>query len=594
MKRALAWFTGCLLVLQCSGLDLAWLLSWPTLGLVLVSSLKLLEARQPADHRLVALLQLLAVGLLAAQMPGLLASLLQLFTALFALAALLAQELGGALRWRRLLLRSGQLIAAALPLAAVLFLFLPRIGPLWITDVGSGQVATTGLSPELDPLGIAELVRRDAPAARVSFSGALPVEPYWRVLVHDRFDGRRWLRSAVAQSRPPFTPAVVSATTQWWSLEPARSRSGPWDGASLPASADLQIQPDGELMLWQPPSQPRTVRLQLSSEPLPWQQQPPTARDQQFPPRGQLSRLEALAAQWAALPRDVDRLAAAEAWFRSQPFRYSLAPGDLREAGLDGFLFDQQVGFCGHYASGFTALMRAAGVPARVVSGYQGGRSVQPLGGSPYLEIRQSDAHAWSEIWLAGEGWRQVDPTTWVGGGSVASREAVLGRNLGGPRRGWWRWLQWQWWGLDLAWTRWWLSFDQTAQTAWLNQLLGSNPNWIGWLVLAGGALAFALGLRVTRWRGVATPIQRTLRLLETLDVTPQPGESFAALCHRAAASHSELSVPLLAVAEAHQQLAHAPLSRRERQLQQRLWQQALRHLARSVSDFWSVRAARR
>ncbi|CAE06625.1 hypothetical protein [Parasynechococcus marenigrum] len=113
----------------------------------------------------------------------------------------------------------------------------------------------------------------------------------------------------------------------------------------------------------------------------------------------------------------------------------------------------------------------------------------------------------------------------------------MLGRNLGGPRRGWWRWLQWQWWGLDLAWNRWWLSFDQTAQTAWLNQLLGSNPNWIGWLVLAGGALAFALGLRVTRWRAVATPIQRTLRLLETLDVTPQPGESFAALCHRAAAS---------------------------------------------------------
>ena len=94
----------------------------------------------------------------------------------------------------------------SLPLAAVLFLFLPRIGPLWITDVGSGQVATTGLSPELDPLGIAELVRRDAPAARVSFSGALPVEPYWRVLVHDRFDGRRWLRSAVAQ------PATIHAS----------------------------------------------------------------------------------------------------------------------------------------------------------------------------------------------------------------------------------------------------------------------------------------------------------------------------------------------------------------------------------------------
>ena len=385
MKRPLAWLTVLLLVLQCPGLDLAWLLSWPTLGLVLFSSLKLLEARQPADHRLVALLQLLAVGLLAAQMPGLLASCLQLFTALVALAALLAQELGGVLRWRRLLLRSTQLMAAALPLALVLFLFLPRIGPLWTTDLGSGQRASTGLSPDLDPLGIAELVRSDTPAARVSFSGELPLDPYWRVLVHDRFDGRRWLRSPAAQRRRLLTPTLVRETTQWWSLEPARSRSVPWDGASLPASADLQIQPDGELMLWQPPSQPRTLRFQRSRGPLPWQQQPPTASDLQLPRRSQLPRLEALAAQWAALPSDVDRLAAAEAWFRSQPFRYSLAPGDLREIGLDGFLFDQQVGFCGHYASGFTALMRAAGVPARVVSGYQGGRSVQPLGGSPYL-----------------------------------------------------------------------------------------------------------------------------------------------------------------------------------------------------------------
>ena len=127
--------------------------------------------------------------------------------------------------------------------------------------------------------------------------------------------------------------------------------------------------------------------------------------------------MEALAAQWAALPRDVDRLAAAEAWFRSHPFRYSLAPGDLREIGLDGFLFDQQVGFCGHYASGFTALMRAAGVPARVVSGHtRAAGRCNRLVAALISEIRQSDAHAWSEVWLAGEGWRQVDPTVWVGG----------------------------------------------------------------------------------------------------------------------------------------------------------------------------------
>ena len=155
MSRTLAWCTVPLLLLQCLGLDPSMVLGWVTLAMVLVSSFKLLEARRSVEFRLVGLLQLIAVGLLAAQSPGLLASLLQMLSALFALASLLAVDVVGVSRVRVLLLRSLQLMAAALPLALMLFLLLPRIGPLWGSDLGGSARARSGLSPDLDPVGIA-------------------------------------------------------------------------------------------------------------------------------------------------------------------------------------------------------------------------------------------------------------------------------------------------------------------------------------------------------------------------------------------------------------------------------------------------------
>ena len=142
-----------------------------------------------------------------------------------------------------------------------------------------------------------------------------------------------------------------------------------------------------------------------------------------------------------SLPSDRERLEALERWFRSQPFRYSLRPGSVTD--LDAFLFDRQVGFCGHYASAVAALMRSADVPARVVSGYLGGVQVQPIGGSAYLDLRQSDAHAWVEVWLEGSGWQQVDPTLWIdrsAGNGSSEPAGVNGLVL--SKRNWWLWLQ--------------------------------------------------------------------------------------------------------------------------------------------------------
>ncbi len=575
-----------LLLLQCPGLDLSAPLSWPTLGLVLVSGLKSWEARRAAEHRQVVLLQLLAIGLLAAQQPGLLSSLLQLITALCALAGLLARELGEVRPWRELLRRSVQLLSAALPLALVLFLLLPRIPPLWSHPSALGQRGSSGLSAELDPLGISALARVDAPAARMRIEGAtLPSDnAYWRVLVHGNFDGRRWLQNPAALTTVKATEPASPGPLQWWTLEPSRTRAVPWDGASRPASANLQLQANGVLLLRQPPIQQRSLRLQTMSAPLAWQQEPPNQADLQWPD-GQEPQLERLAAQWRALPSPQERLAAAERWFRSQPFRYSLEPGSYGTTGLDAFLFDRQVGFCGHYASALAALMRSADVPARVVSGYQGGRLVRPIGSRPYLEIRQSDAHAWVEVWLEPKGWTQVDPTTWI----ATSNDREQLRATGGRSPAWLqglRWLQWQWWGLDLSWTQWWLGFDPSSRTEQLKQWFGDQQSLWGLVLLALSVLAVRAGLRWMRWssrKRWGSPLERSVQLLEQLGCRPQPGESFACLCARTAAEHPLVADVVTAMAQIQQDLAHAPLSREERLKKQKTWSQLRNNVALQI-----------
>lgn len=581
---SLAWWALPPLLLQCIALNWSAPLTWPTWALVLCAFFKLRECRRPFDRRLVALLELLSVGLLAAQLQGLLASVLQLLAVLLALAGLLGHELAGALSFRGFLQRSLQLLAAALPLALVLFLFVPRFPPLWTTQLGPTRGAVSGLSSELDPLSIAELALVDGSAARVLLPDGepLPSDAYWRVLVHEQFDGRRW------QHRDPPVPRggsggtqVEDGTSQWWVVEPSATRAVPWDGSASPTSPDQWITPEGELLVGAASRQRRSFRLQSGQQVAAWQQRSPVPSERQAPPES-LPRLKALARQFRPLPTGRERLEAAERWFRRQPFRYSLQPGAV--ADLDGFLFDQQVGFCGHYASALAALMRAADVPARVVSGYQGGHVVQPISGRAYLELRQSDAHAWVEVWLEGEGWQRVDPTLWATETGLPA-DAVAAQS--GRRQEetvpWWRWLQWQWWGLDLAWTRWWLSFDQASQQAWLQMLFGAQLRWLGVTVVVSGFAAVAVGWLLLRM-GLRSrsPLAQSLRLLARLGAEPLQGESFPRLCRRAAGMHPDRATLLEAMAHQQQLLAHAPLTPAQRRHHRRQWRQIRSSLGRS------------
>jgi transglutaminase-like putative cysteine protease len=593
-SRRLQGLTLAVLALGCLGLDPGWLLGAFTVALVGMAGLKLLEARDRAGRRLVALLQLVICGLLAAQQADLLPSLLQLLAAVLSLAGLLQLETNLVLAWPQLVRRSLRLLGSALPMALVLFLLLPRIGPFGTVGGGPGARASTGLNDNLDPGSIATLVDNTSPAARVAFSDDQPPPPaerYWRVLVHPHFDGQSWQREPDAETaRPSPTGAVPPAAAadrpasrdQVWLVEPSRFTAVPWSGSGRPLDGNLRPQANGELRLLRPALERRTYRLLEPSGPPDWRSQPPRLSELGLP-AGRNPRLLALGRQWGSLADPAARVQAARAWFQSQGFRYNRKPGVLDGPdGLDQFLFVSREGFCGHYASAFSALMRAAGVPSRVVSGYLGGTWVEPLGGASYLELRQSDAHAWSEVWLPGQGWVGVDPSNWVEGGSALnSSSAAAGRPAVGP----WGWLQRHWWGLDMAWSRWWLGFDQARQQELLSRLLGTRSWALGWLILAGLGGGLGAGLLLLR-RGQRTgdALERDLRglmaQLRQLGLQARPGETLEQLAARAAVRFPSLAHPLGELVACHGQRRYGPpAATRAARQERRRWRAGLREL---------------
>jgi len=345
--------------------------------------------------------------------------------------------------WRAPIGATLRMLAQGIPLAATLFILFPRIaGPLW--SVPADHAANSGLSDHMAPGVISELSMSDAVAFRVDFEGPIPPPwvRYWRGPVLSHFDGREWTMGAqkptAAFTRSEGAPVIYTVTLephwkQWlFALDlPASLPQVSTDASDLALKADANAVLTRDQQIIARFSVTQALRYQQTSNlrtayvaPSGAEREQEIRENTELPESGSNTnpRTLALARELrSAHPDDAGYIEAVFEKFNKQLFFYTLAPPLLGANPVDGFLFDTRRGFCEHYASAFVVLLRAAGIPARVVTGYQGG-SVNPNG--DYLIVRQSDAHAWAEA-LIGDQWRRFDPTA-----AIAPSRIQLG--LGG------------------------------------------------------------------------------------------------------------------------------------------------------------------
>jgi transglutaminase-like putative cysteine protease len=314
-----------------------------------------------------------------------------------------------------------KMLGLALPLAGAAFVLFPRIeGPLWgmPDDAHAGK---SGLSDTMAPGRMSSLAQSDDVAFRVKFGGPVPAQSqlYWRGPVLGDYDGRTWTRvrpSRLTHPEPVSLSVGGPALGYQVTLEPSNTR---WLFAlemprALPVVPGHGVVLSGELEFQSVEPLAERVRYELASH-VQYNLQPDASPiDGQWLslPYGIDPRTRAAGLALAAEPDPTRRVAAVLRIFSTGGFVYTLQPPLLpgRDS-IDDFLYGTRAGFCEHYAGAFVFLMRAAGVPARVVTGYQGGE-MNPLDG--YLTVRQSDAHAWAEVWLPRRGWVRIDPTAAV------------------------------------------------------------------------------------------------------------------------------------------------------------------------------------
>ncbi len=392
--------------------------------LFILVGIKFLESRTRRDGMLLVCLAsfLLITPFLTSQSPFAALMALPAIVVLAGALAALDRDAGAMPPWRATLRRSGLMLLQGLPLAALLFFLFPRLAaPLW--GLPQDYAAQSGLSDTMSPGMISELSLSDAVAFRVDFDGPPPppARRYWRGPVLTRFDGRTW--SAVPQ-RGAGALAAGGATTYRYTvtLEPSNKPwlfaleelsempqlAGGFDddarGGFVMLTGDRQLVTRGGV----------TQVLRYSAASVPGARAAAAGatdvRLASLPARGNPRTRELARRMRAEHPQDRDYIAAVLALFRDEGFVYTLTPPLLPSDPVDMFLFDERRGFCEHFASAFTVLLRDAGIPARVVTGYQGGE-INPRGG--YMIVRQSDAHAWSEALVDGA-WQRFDPTAAV------------------------------------------------------------------------------------------------------------------------------------------------------------------------------------
>lgn len=494
---------------------------------------------------------------------------------------------------------AAQLVLQSIPLTLALFILVPRIAPLWTMPLPVPS-STTGVTDEMTPGDISSLGRSAELAFRVSFDGEAPSHDrlYWRGLVLDFFDGRTWHRSGstfldygmirrypsenrgVPQGGPVAYDVIMEPTQQTWVY-----------GMQLAEVTAGEIVQDRNYSLHTATPITQRLRYQLRS----WSafhtdlELPRALRSRalQMPEEDSNTQSAALARELrAASADDMDYVTRVLRHYREQPFFYTLNPPLLGEASIDEFLFQTREGFCEHYAGSFVYLMRAVGIPARVVVGYHGGEYNRF---EDYTMVYQYNAHAWAEVWFEGEGWVRFDPTGAVAPERISQGvEAVFANQPGFMEDSgfsmmrfrdtqWLNTLRLRLDAIDYAWNRWVVSYDQDLQLEFLEDLFGEN---------ARSSLLWALGMSTALIFSVAAFFllrggQRQLRDpatrgylalaadLAAMGLPRRTGEGPLDYCARVSAERPELAESMQSVTMLYVQLCYGEQGVGSEQLRQ-------------------------
>ena len=553
--------------------------------LVVMVALKFLESRNQRDQLVLLMISYFSIFASVLDERGpLTAAYMVLLVWLTTVALIQIGRRGEFLPYRATGLLSGRLLLHSLPVMIALFVLFPRLpGPLWGIP-GSTSSGATGLNDTMSPGDITNLGLSDEIAFRVEFDDRPPRanDLYWRGPSLTNFNGRTWSMPEGMRRRVEATIEYRGEPTSYRvGLEPTgRNWVFALDMPRVPADGSLRMGSDYQLLAPLGGVRPRRLDYRVTSHVDYSAREPLTQAERDvfraLPP-GSNPRARALADGWRAdAPSAATVIERAMEYLRSQPFEYTLTPPALGAHPVDEFLFETREGFCEHYASALTFLLRAAGLPARVVMGYQGGE-LNALGG--YYIVRQSDAHAWTEVWLEDEGWIRVDAVEAVapervafgidgvgGGGATAAAAAWRAR--------WSRPIALFWDAVNTRWRDWIVGYGPELQRALLERLgfegLRRAQRSAVLLALAVAAtVTLLLGLNVyLKWRqrqrapvdAAARCFAAFVRELARLDVPSRaPAEGPRAYAERAAGALPHVAGKIRAVADLYLRARYEP-----------------------------------
>jgi transglutaminase-like putative cysteine protease len=549
--------------------------------LLVMGALKLLEARSRRDDGIVigvSLFLLLAAALATQSLPMVPVYLVIVWGACAAIAII--SDRSGALAPRAALRLSARALVMAIPLAAACFLFFPRFdGNFWALH--RDVLGSRGLADEMSPGSIGNLAIEYDPAFRVQFEGSPPPisSLYWRGPVLNDFDGFTWRRSRFKYYTDAKIEMLGVPLRYHITLEPTHQR---WlfalDTVAERPRSEMFMSHDRQLSLTAP------ITTTISYDAVSHLRTRATSsismlarRHETTLPEGRNPRARALAVELRAKSAgDAAFANAVLAWFRDNGLEYTLDPGVTTVDSVDTTLFDSKKGFCGHFASSYAMMMRAAGVPARVVTGYLGGEW-NPVGG--YFIVHQSDAHAWTEVWFEGRGWTRIDPTAVIAperlqrgifdfmSDGLPAASALLRNNALLMR------LKHVWDGTNQWWRRHVVEFDTRSQLDLLRKLGVDSPDWkhLGWafasmliLWIAWVSLALRRGVGRARPDRIGRAWLRAARKLAAVAPERAADEGPMDYARRVADRRPDLADRIYALAALYTRLRFGPVASHE------------------------------